>query len=139
SCWLAWLAAPWLLLPLVRLHKFSQPYCSQRATESIPRINRWTVKEVEQRSLITDVGKLVSGLENGLGVTALEDAQDGLLGGTLTKVRNFPCLPSATHVSYFPLRDTWKVARVKVEVKLTYADSSRTRWASPLRRSCWAC
>lgn len=48
--------------------------------------------EVEERSLITAVGNLVSGLTDGLGLTDVTDKLDELLGGKLTKVRSEPGL-----------------------------------------------
>lgn len=41
---------------------------------------------LQNRSLLTEIGSAVAGLEQGLGVTALEDSLDKLLGGSLTKV-----------------------------------------------------
>ncbi|PWN90818.1 hypothetical protein FA10DRAFT_302014 [Acaromyces ingoldii] len=41
---------------------------------------------VEKRSVVTEIGSLISGLEDGLGVTALEDELDKLLGGGLSKL-----------------------------------------------------
>ncbi|KAJ3536732.1 hypothetical protein NM208_g6595 [Fusarium decemcellulare] len=41
---------------------------------------------VEKRSLITELGGVVKGLEDGLGVTAIEGQLDALLGGSLSKL-----------------------------------------------------
>ncbi|CAM1509721.1 Fc.00g000560.m01.CDS01 [Cosmosporella sp. VM-42] len=41
---------------------------------------------LETRSLITDVGSVVSELENGIGVTEIENQLDALLGNSLTKL-----------------------------------------------------
>ncbi|KAH8168762.1 hypothetical protein LIA77_10888 [Sarocladium implicatum] len=44
--------------------------------------------DIQSRSLITEVGKLVSGLEDGLGVTELTAQLDDLLGNSLTKLED---------------------------------------------------
>lgn len=45
---------------------------------------------VTKRSLLTDLTGLIGSIEDGLGVTALEDGLDKLLGGSLSKVRVEP-------------------------------------------------
>ena len=47
---------------------------------------RTITSDLDIRSLITDVGSVVSELENGLGVTEIENQLDALLGNPLTKV-----------------------------------------------------
>lgn len=40
----------------------------------------------DRRSLVTELGDLVSGIEDGLGVTAIEDELDKVLGGGLSEL-----------------------------------------------------
>lgn len=47
------------------------------------------VAGIESRSLVTEIGSAIADLEEGLGVTALEEKLDALLGGALTKVCQF--------------------------------------------------
>lgn len=42
--------------------------------------------DVQRRSLITELGSTIAGLEDGLGVTEIEAQLDALLGNSLSKV-----------------------------------------------------
>jgi hypothetical protein len=48
------------------------------------------IDDAQKRSLITDLGTAIAGIEKGLGITDVEAQLDALLGGSLTTVRFSP-------------------------------------------------
>lgn len=47
--------------------------------------------QLTQRSILTDIDSAISKLEDGAGITAIEDELDSALGGALSKVSFFSC------------------------------------------------
>lgn len=85
-------ARPWLLLQ-VQVHLYMSP--TSRPNPILTRSTNISPGH-KQPSLITDVGKTVLKLEEGLGLTAIEDELDKLFCGELSKVCLHP--PDYTQV-----------------------------------------
>lgn len=91
---------------------------------------------LDDRSLLTDITGLVGKLEDGLGVTQLEDGLDKLLGGALSKVSTQMscCVPhhalttnlhSSRPSLALPLLKSFSAFRMRVPLLVTFKQSAR--------------